>query len=516
MAQKLITPQIPESFKGLLSNGKVVQNSILERTEKKVSLLEGRQSVTLYSKSGTPPSLNHELDISSPNFIALGESYFIVKLKYTVKNNMKSSPGEYTNWICPTSPAFSWFKNVRVELDGTEVTQISKVSNMQIVQHIMSLMESSIGKLQYSDSDLFGLQKLDPRKSLKRIPLANYEYGAKRRKGYAFETAKNHDSADDAPDFKADYSLKRAPTIPLEAFEGYGNTVLENVVRVLSGHFQFKMRPFIPFFNVDDAWLPPRTQVKIKFDLPQTELSRYMIVSDKGGGANSAGSVGPVDIELSQLDFVYPTYRMEKAYVDQVRLPKQLYFHTWCPRLVQKSLTDDAGTLELLHNADIPRKMILFLPTCVWLKTLLWMRKRWIPAIDWPWFMQTYPNFELASTTNLTLTTLSSSDGNALLEKPTAMELRTIMITTSPATCVVTTWFRSSLEKLTEPKYRSQLQIIAITTSWFRSIWTSIDTLTMKRLEATFPLTISLQKWQTHPLKHPVIKIALSRSICSV
>ena len=68
-----------------LSNDKVVQNSILERTEKKVSLLEGRQSVTLYSKSGTPPSLNHELDISSPNFIALGESYFIVKLKYTVK-----------------------------------------------------------------------------------------------------------------------------------------------------------------------------------------------------------------------------------------------------------------------------------------------------------------------------------------------------------------------------------------------------------------------------------------------
>ena len=104
--------------------------------------------------------------------------------------------------------------------------------------------------------------------------------------------------------------------------------VLENVVRVLSGHFQFKMRPFIPFFKVDDAWLPPRTQVKIKFDLPQTELSRYMIVSDKGGGANNAGSVGPFDIELSQLDFVYPTYRMEKAYVDQVHLPKQFYFHT--------------------------------------------------------------------------------------------------------------------------------------------------------------------------------------------
>ena len=217
-------------------------------------------------------------------------------------------------------------------------------------------MESSIGKLQYSDSDLFGLQKLDPRKSFKHIPLANYEYGVKWRKGYAFETVKNHDSADDAPDLKNYFSLKRAPAIPLETFEGYGNAVLENVVRVLSGHFQSKMRPFIPFFNVDDAWLPPWTQVKIKLDVPQTELSRYMIVSDKGGGAKNAGSVGPVDIELSQLDFVYPTYRMEKAYVDQVRLTKQLHFHTWCPRLVQQSLTDDAGTLELLHNADLPKK----------------------------------------------------------------------------------------------------------------------------------------------------------------
>ena len=46
---------------------------------------------------------------------------------------------------------------------------------------------------------------------------------------------------------------------------------------------------------------------------PQTELSRYMIVSDKGGGANNAGSVGPVDIELSQLDFVYPTKQNGKG-----------------------------------------------------------------------------------------------------------------------------------------------------------------------------------------------------------
>ena len=237
-----------------------------------------------------------------------------MKLKYIVKDNLNASAGEYKHSICPTSPAFSWFKNIRVELDGTEVIPSSKVSDMQIVQHIMTLMESSIGKLQYSDSYLYGLQKLDPRKSLKRILLASYEHGAKRRKGYVFES----NNTTDGPDIKSDFTLKRAPTIPLGTFEGYGNTVLENVIR----DFQFKMRPFISFFNVDDAWLPPGLQVKIKFDLPQTELSRYMIVSDKGGGSDNAGSVGDVSVELLQLDFVYPTYRMEKAYVDQVRLPK--------------------------------------------------------------------------------------------------------------------------------------------------------------------------------------------------
>ena len=61
-----------------------------------------------------------------------------------------------------------------------------------------------------------------------------------------------------------------------------------------------------------------------------------------------------------ELDFVCPTYRTKKAYVDQVRPPKKLYFHNWCLGLVQKSLTDDAGTLELLHNANIPMNMILF------------------------------------------------------------------------------------------------------------------------------------------------------------
>ena len=359
MAQKLYSSQIPDSFRGLLSNSKVVQDSILERTEKKISLLEGRPSISLYSKTGSPPSLNNELDISSPNFIALSESFFIVKMRYTVKDNLNANPGEYKNWICPTSPAFSWFKNVRVELDGIEVTQSSKVPDMQIVQHVLRLMESSVAKLQYSDSDLYGLQKLDPRKSLKRVPLASYEYGGKRRRGYAFASNNNDDDAV-APDFKGNFSLKRAPTVALDTFDGYSNTVLENVVRVLSGQFQYKLRPFLPFFNVDDSWVIPNTQIKISFDLPQTELSRYMILSDLGGGANNAASVGEVKVELLQLDFVYPTYRMSKTYVDQVRLAKELYFHTWCPRLVQKSITDDAGTLELLHNADIPRRMILF------------------------------------------------------------------------------------------------------------------------------------------------------------
>ena len=101
--------------------------------------------------------------------------------------------------------------------------------------------------------------------------------------------------------------MKRAPTVALDTFDGYSNTVLENVVRVLSGQFQYKLRPFIPFFNVDDSWIPPNPKIKVSFDLPQTELSRYLILSDKGGGADNAGSVGEVKVDLLQLDFVYPT-----------------------------------------------------------------------------------------------------------------------------------------------------------------------------------------------------------------
>ena len=125
-------------------------------------------------------------------------------MRYTVKDNLDANADDYKNWICPTFPAFSWFENVRVELDGIEVTQSSKVPDMQIVQHVLSLMESSVAKLQYSDSDRYGLQKWDPRKSLKRVPLASYEYGGKRQQVYAFATNDNDDDAV-APDFKSNF-----------------------------------------------------------------------------------------------------------------------------------------------------------------------------------------------------------------------------------------------------------------------------------------------------------------------
>ena len=358
MAQELITPKIPDSFKGLLTNSKLVQQSILERTEKKLSVLEGRNGVVLYSRDRSPPSLNSELDIFPPNFIALGESYFIVKFKYTVKDNRNAGAQSYPNWICTTSPCFSFFKSMRLELNGTEVTQSSKVADMAIPQHIISLMESSVARLQYSDSDAYSVQKLDPRMALKDIPLGEYQYGVKRKRAFAF--ASNEANGDDFDDTADDYTVKRRPGVERTTSEGFSNTVQESVVRPQSGKFEYKMRPFVVFFNNDDAWLPPGTQVKIRCELPQAQLSRYLIISDNDGGQDDISSVGDVQIELLKFEYVYPTYWMDSAYVDQVRLAKQLYFHTWCPRLVQKSITDDAGTLELLHNADIPRQFVLF------------------------------------------------------------------------------------------------------------------------------------------------------------
>ena len=106
MATTLTFPQIPEPFRGLLSRFKLVQDAIKERIENKLSLLKGRASVTLYPDN---PSLSNGVDISSANnFMALSESYFIVKMRYSVKDNVNApNTGDYKHWITPTSPSFS-------------------------------------------------------------------------------------------------------------------------------------------------------------------------------------------------------------------------------------------------------------------------------------------------------------------------------------------------------------------------------------------------------------------------
>ena len=199
MATALRSAEIPEPFREFLPPVKVVQDAIEERIENKVSLLEGRASVTLYPDN---PSLSNGVDISSANnFMALSESYFVVKMQYSVKDNRTApNTGDYKHWITPTSPVFSWLKNIRVEVNGQQVTQSSLVSDMQLVQHILSIMESWIGKLQYADSGLFRFQKLDPKKSLKALPLQTYDYGEDHRVGYAFATNAADDDAV-APDF---------------------------------------------------------------------------------------------------------------------------------------------------------------------------------------------------------------------------------------------------------------------------------------------------------------------------
>ena len=355
MAQEVFTPRGPEAFTGLLSKTNIVQGSIKERSERKVTLLEGGRSVRLFdSDNATPPSLNSEINISTPNLLALNESYFLVKLKYTIKNKADDAWGKF---VCTTSPAFSWFKNMRVEINGIEVTQSSKVSDFQIVQHLLSMMESDPDRLAYTDKDVYGLQKLDPALGIKDVDLGQYQYGKNRKRGYAFAT--NASSADaGAPDFAANNTLKRTPTMHLTSETGYGDAVESNGRRVAEGKYQFKMRPFVPFFNADDSWLPPNTQVKIRFDLPQQELTRYVIASSLG--AADATRLKEVQIDLEQLDLVYATYRLDPDMTDKITLPRELYYHTWCPRLVQKTISDAQGTIEILQNADIPRRMILF------------------------------------------------------------------------------------------------------------------------------------------------------------
>ena len=96
------------------------------------------------------------------------------------------------------------------------MTQSSLVSDMQPVQHILSLMESSTGKLQYADSDFYGLQKLDPKKSLKALPLQTYDYSVSvTHKKYSFATNAADDDGGVASDFRANSTLRSAPTVKL-------------------------------------------------------------------------------------------------------------------------------------------------------------------------------------------------------------------------------------------------------------------------------------------------------------
>lgn len=117
-------------------------------------MMEGRSSVQLYSEN---PSLLNCIDISSRNFTALSESHFIVKFQYTVKDNRNpTNTHDYQHWIILTSPAFSWVRNISIELNNQKVTQNTNAFDIQPVQHVLSLMERSIGTLKYPDNDLFG------------------------------------------------------------------------------------------------------------------------------------------------------------------------------------------------------------------------------------------------------------------------------------------------------------------------------------------------------------------------
>ena len=80
MVTSLTASQIPEPFRGLFSPVRVVQGAIEERTENIISLLEGRANVDLPPDN---PSVSNGVDISSANkFMALGESYFIVRMQF--------------------------------------------------------------------------------------------------------------------------------------------------------------------------------------------------------------------------------------------------------------------------------------------------------------------------------------------------------------------------------------------------------------------------------------------------
>ena len=107
MATTLESAQIPEPISGLLPPVKVVQDAIEERTENKVSLLERGARVTLYPDNLT---LSNGVNISSANnFMALSESYFIVKMKYSVNDNRTApTPAKTSTGSLRPAPVSGW------------------------------------------------------------------------------------------------------------------------------------------------------------------------------------------------------------------------------------------------------------------------------------------------------------------------------------------------------------------------------------------------------------------------
>lgn len=95
-------------------------------------------------------------------------------------------------------------------------------------------------------------------------------------------------------------------------------------------------------------------------EIPNADLARYLIISNKGGNAGDGDAIRNIEINVERLDFVYPMYRLRDSYVKQVSMAKELYFLTCCRRLVEVDINYNNGTAIIPQNADIPRCIILF------------------------------------------------------------------------------------------------------------------------------------------------------------
>ena len=189
-------------------------------------------------------------------------------------------------------------------------------------------------------------------------------------------------------------------------------------------------------------------------------------------------------------------------------LSKQLYFHTWCPRMVQKSITDDAGTLELLHNADIPRQMVLFF-------TDLKMNDG--PALGTNNAGNSHNPLAMIHA-NLSQLRVIIND-ESVFDSPLKFDWECSQNTDG-------TYFydynKSSYlrgynqlqdfsGRLTVPRYPSRPPIIATTSLSYLSTWISTVTSTTRRWGVTYPSTINSRIWPTAPLAYPVPQVPPSR-----